>query len=183
MGLNALALGTWHEREDVVGRIVGATLGNATELVCASAGVWVHTSRHLLGVAPFYIFLCYPILMLAMPRLLSQFAEEESMWKSIAAPVLLATHVLLSVGQARSNLGESVISAGCLAIALMLFHRPRFLGGPIHIFRGVAVPASAAVTVGSLFAAACLRSIFYHTRACLRLVLYISFFRPERPRT
>ena len=59
----------WRTYADRVGLLVGCTFGNLTELCCDRAGLWVHAQRPLLDVAPHYIFLCYPILGVAFPRL------------------------------------------------------------------------------------------------------------------
>lgn len=65
----------WRTHADRVGLLVGCTLGNLTELACDRAGLWVHAQRPLLDLAPHYIFLCYPILGVAFPRLVGAIGE------------------------------------------------------------------------------------------------------------
>lgn len=66
--LLGVTLWRWHAPQDLAGLLVGATFGNLTELASDLAGLWVHRTPQLLGVAPTYIFLCYPLLGLAFPR-------------------------------------------------------------------------------------------------------------------
>src|SRR5262249_50747606 len=64
-------LARFSEWADLVGLVVGATFGNLTELLCDVAGVWEHATKPVLGVAPLYIFACYPLLGLATPRMIA----------------------------------------------------------------------------------------------------------------
>ncbi len=126
--LNGAVLGIWHEPVDRVRWIVGATCGNATELLCDFSGIWVHATRQWLDAAPFYIFLCYPILMVAVPRLLAPFGDARQSWReAVMATVLFAGHVALSTWQAQNNAGQLLVSACCLSIGLILFHQRRDL--------------------------------------------------------
>jgi hypothetical protein len=72
-----MALWRWHEPRDVAGLIVGAVFGNLTELLSALAGLWIHRTPQILGVAPVYIFLCYPLLGLTFPRLVDALAGRQ----------------------------------------------------------------------------------------------------------
>jgi hypothetical protein len=124
-------LARWRERRDLVGLAVGATFGNVTELVCDLGGVWIHATRQILGVAPVYIFVCYPILGLAFPRLTGALvgrlrrADEAS--GAGTAALVWAAHVALSYRYGTDNDAELVVSAVCLAAALARFHAPHDL--------------------------------------------------------
>jgi hypothetical protein len=72
--LTVVTLWRWHELRDLAGLIVGAVFGNLTELSSDLAGLWVHRTPQILGLAPAYIFLCYPLLGLAFPRLVDALA-------------------------------------------------------------------------------------------------------------
>jgi hypothetical protein len=75
--LVGVTLWRWHEPRDVAGLIVGAVFGNLTELLSGLAGLWIHRTPQILGVAPPYIFLCYPLLGLAFPRLVDALAGRQ----------------------------------------------------------------------------------------------------------
>lgn len=121
----------FHERRDWAGLAVGATFGNATELVSDLGGVWVHAERPLLGVAPPYIFLCYPILGLTIPRLVAAVAPNEPLpRRDPRAPLAVVPWVALvalSYRFGRENGPQLAVSAGVLLATLALFHAPRDL--------------------------------------------------------
>jgi RNA polymerase sigma-70 factor, ECF subfamily len=126
LALNLILLAFWHRPVDLIRWTVGATIGNLTELLCDLAGVWIHGTRQWLDAAPFYIFLCYPILMLAVPRLLSGFRADRTIGNGWAA-LLLAVHVGLSLSQGGNNTGQLIVSFTALLLAVWLFHEPRDL--------------------------------------------------------
>ncbi len=72
--LVVVTLWRWHAPRDLAGLAVGAVFGNLTELLSSLAGLWIHRTPQILGVAPAYIFLCYPLLGLAFPRLVDALA-------------------------------------------------------------------------------------------------------------
>ena len=75
--LVVVTLWRWHEQRDLAGLVVGAVFGNLTELLSDLAGLWIHRTPQILGVAPAYIFLCYPLLGLAFPRLVDALAGRQ----------------------------------------------------------------------------------------------------------
>lgn len=126
LGLALLA--RFHEPRDVAGLMVGATLGNATELACDAAGVWQHADRSILNVAPAYILLCYPILGLATPRLVEALAGGQRPRAEAEPPTarlaltLLVVFVALSMRFSREHAMQSLLSALCLALTMWRFH-------------------------------------------------------------
>jgi hypothetical protein len=50
--LVVVALWRWHEQRDVAGLVVGAVFGGLTELLSDLAGLWIHHTPQILGVAP-----------------------------------------------------------------------------------------------------------------------------------
>ena len=134
--LNAAVLIRWHSPADVVRWLIGATLGNAAELLCDLGGVWVHSTRQWLDAAPFNIFLCYPVLMLAVPRLLG--SSEVDGRKGGAALGLFIAHIGLSAHQGGDNSTQSWVSGITLAACLMVFHRGRdFAAGLLGMGMGL----------------------------------------------
>lgn len=128
--LNGVALIRWHSKEDLAHMLVGALFGNATELACDTAGVWVHANRDFLGVAPYYIFACYPVLALAFARLVGAAAgcsvpDGESRRRFAQAFVVLLGLVAFSCRYGRSNGAESVVVVVFLLVSLFLFRTPR----------------------------------------------------------
>jgi hypothetical protein len=116
----------FHESRDAAGLLIGLTLGNAVELACDLAGVWRHADRTVLGIAPAYILICYPILGLAVPRLVDAMAGRERPTAekpdAIAAISLLLLLVSLSVRFHRDSLEQGVICLVLFAITLWRFH-------------------------------------------------------------
>lgn len=115
----------YHQRRDIAGVVSGATLGNAVELACDFAGVWRHADRSLFGVAPAYIFICYPILGLAIPRLIDAIAvgtrPAHASTAALPATGMLGVFVALSMQfHDRSGL-QSLITALMLAMTLVWF--------------------------------------------------------------
>jgi hypothetical protein len=127
----ASLLARFHDRRDLVGLAVGATLGNLTELVCERGGVWVHASKPVLGTGPFYIWVCYPILGVAVPRLIDAVvgasdrlvpgsARGDSMEPRASraeaggALVVWSAHTGASFFLGTRNIAELVVSVACL---------------------------------------------------------------------
>lgn len=128
--LLAVLLLRWHTRADVVGLVMGLTLGNLTEFLCDVTGVWVHHDRSIMNAAPVYIFFCYPILWLTVPRLMdallrrsrpSSHAQGNAPYVAIA---LWATHLGLSMVYGTRNAYELVVCAVILGLTLWRFHEP-----------------------------------------------------------
>lgn len=121
----------FHETRDLVGLAIGATVGNVIELACDAAGIWQHADRSVLGLAPPYILLCYPILGLAMPRLIDAIAGEprpEKCRDRDVVPIafaLLASFVALSLRFGRESLEQAVVCALLLSLTLWRFHSRR----------------------------------------------------------
>lgn len=117
-----------HRQRDIVGLLVGATLGNIIELACDAAGVWRHADRSVLGLAPAYIFLCYPILGIAAPRLVDALIgrarplQETRRAVAPVAAVLLAGLVALSMRFGGDHSAQSIVCAVLLALTLWQFH-------------------------------------------------------------
>jgi uncharacterized membrane protein YoaT (DUF817 family) len=124
----AMLVVRFHELRDLIGLAVGATLGNIIELACDAAGVWRHADRSVMGLAPAYIFFCYPILGLATPRLTDclvgdqRSAGEHEPTDIPIASALLAGFVVLSVTWAHAPLAQSLACAGMLILTLWQFH-------------------------------------------------------------
>lgn len=118
----------FHEPRDLVGLVVGATVGNAVELACDAAGIWQHADRAVLNLAPAYILLCYPILGLATPRLIDALAGAGRARRELAGSVaplaagLLLLFVVLSMQFGRDASMQSLVCAVCLALTLWRFH-------------------------------------------------------------
>lgn len=117
-----------HEPRDLVGLVVGATVGNAVELACDATGIWQHADRAVLGLAPAYILLCYPILGLATPRMADALAGTDRSRHEVIGPVapiaagLLLMFVVLSMQFGRDAGMQSLVCAVCLALTLWRFH-------------------------------------------------------------
>ena len=122
--LNGVALWRWHDRNDWIGWTLGATLGNLTELSSDAAGLWVHATRGVFGIAPVYILLCYPLLWLVVPRLLHGVAKASvrtSRRDASVALALWALHCSLSCAARDSKSLLTVISIALVATLLRLF--------------------------------------------------------------
>jgi hypothetical protein len=120
--LNGLAIWRWHSRGDWFAFALGATAGNATELAADAAGLWIHAERQVLGIAPPYILLCYPLLWMAAPRLLAhpRFSFPRTTGPDAAyALTVWALHCAaccLGSGTGAWLMGTSVLAAAALAI-------------------------------------------------------------------
>lgn len=123
-----LLLARFHDTRDIVGLLVGATLGNAIELASDAAGIWMHADRSVLGLAPPYILLCYPILGFAVPRMVEALAgSPQSIFDRIgvvfpAAFAILLSFVALSVTLAHRPAAHTLMCTLILAITLSRFH-------------------------------------------------------------
>jgi hypothetical protein len=128
-----LFLARFSERADIVGLMVGATFGNLTELLCDAAGVWEHVTRPVFGVAPFYIFACYPLLGLATPRLIAAVlgrarpVAEGAGAELRDATIIWALHLGLSCRFGADNGPQAIVCAACLALTVARFHSPHDL--------------------------------------------------------
>lgn len=127
-----LLLRRFHETSDLVGLAIGASVGNAIELVCDAAGVWVHADRTVLGLAPAYIMLCYPILGLAIPRMIDALAgdavpQRDSSVSAPPAAALLTALVIASSRYGADPVAQSMVCAIALAVSLWQFHSRRDL--------------------------------------------------------
>ncbi|MBI5495367.1 MAG: hypothetical protein HY904_10115 [Deltaproteobacteria bacterium] len=126
--LLAALLARWHRRADLAGLLVGAALGNLTEFLMDVAGVWVHHNRDVAGVSPLYIFICYPILLLALPRLLNPLVGQprplmEGSGRAAAVALLLwAAHVGASFLWGTRNAPEAAACVVILGLVLWQFH-------------------------------------------------------------
>jgi hypothetical protein len=124
----AALLVRYREPRDLVGLAVGATVGNAIELACDAAGVWQHADRSVLNLAPAYILLCYPILGLAMPRMVDALIGASRSRRELigsVAPIsagLLLMFVLLSMQFGRDASAQLLVCTVCLALTLWRFH-------------------------------------------------------------
>jgi hypothetical protein len=125
-----LFLWRWHTPRDLTGLLVGATFGNLTELVSDLGRVWIHAAPQILGVSPLYIFACYPILGLALPRLTDTVAgrtrptTEGDGAVLFQASLLWGVHLALSYCFGTDNTAELLVSTGCLGVTLFRFHSP-----------------------------------------------------------
>src|SRR4030095_1418441 len=123
-----LFLARFSERADIVGLLVGAAVGNLTELLCDAAGVWEHATRPVFGVAPLYIFACYPLLGLATPRLIAAVLGRARPGAEGAsaglrdATVIWALHLGLSLRFGADNGAQTIVCAACLALTVARFH-------------------------------------------------------------
>jgi uncharacterized membrane protein YoaT (DUF817 family) len=118
----------FHETRDVAGLIIGATIGNAIELACDAAGIWRHTDRAVLNLAPPYILLCYPILGMAMPRMIEAIAgARRSIFDRIGsvvpiASVQLLAFVILSLTFGQQPSKQTAVCVSLLTVTLWQFH-------------------------------------------------------------
>ena len=118
----------YHEPRDLVGLVVGATVGNAVELACDATGIWQHADRAVLNLAPAYILLCYPILGLATPRMIDALEGGGRSRRELAGSVaplaagLLLLFVVLSMQFGRDASMQSLVCAVCLTLTLWRFH-------------------------------------------------------------
>lgn len=124
-GVAAAIVATYHERRDLLGLALGATAGNAIELVCDLTGVWRHADRFILGLAPPYILICYPILGVAMPRLIDIFTPPGKGEHRGAAGLLLVLLVGLSMRFGTDFAAQSIVCAILLAATFWKFHTRR----------------------------------------------------------
>ena len=126
--LMGAALWRWHGPRDLAGVLVGVVFGNLTELLSDLAGLWIHRTPQLFGVAPFYIFLCYPLLSLTFPRLVDALAggertaAEGSGTTLSHACVLWAALVSLTCLGAGHATVQWLFCVTCFAIILRRFH-------------------------------------------------------------
>ena len=117
----------WGTTKDLVGLAVGATLGNLTEILCDIAGVWRHASAQFLGVTPAYILLCYPILGIAIPRMIDAVVGRGRPWKEGQGSVLswamliFGAHVALCLQFAQQNSYLMVSTLICLGAFVWRF--------------------------------------------------------------
>jgi len=116
----------WHRRSDIAGLFVGASIGNLTELLSDAAGIWEHPARPVLGVAPLYIFACYPLLGLALPRMTAGILKRERPQSEGTtlrqASLIWALHLLLSCWFGLTNESEMIVCVACLTVTLARFH-------------------------------------------------------------
>ena len=126
--ITSVFLMRWQRRSDYVGLFVGATFGNLTELLCDAAGVWEHPTRQVFGLAPLYIFGCYPLLGLALPRMIAGVASRERPEFEgegstlLHASLIWAAHAGLSCRFGRNNDLEMLVCLLCLVLTLARFH-------------------------------------------------------------
>jgi hypothetical protein len=128
-----LFLARFRERMDLIGLLIGATFGNLTELLCDVAGVWEHATKQVLGAAPLYIFACYPLLGLALPRMIAAavgrtrpcMEGEASAFRD--ATICWALHLGLSCWFGTDNGAQAIVCAACLTLTLARFHSPHDL--------------------------------------------------------
>jgi len=128
--LLALCVARWHTRADLAALAVGLTLGNATELLCDSRGLWIHFNRSVLGVAPAYILVCYAILWVCFPRLMDALLQRQRPpVQGVATALLLwGGHVGLAWVVGSQNTPLLLLSAAFLAVTLWRFHDAHDLG-------------------------------------------------------
>ena len=128
MILTGAVLWRWHGQRDLAGLVVGAVYGNLTELLSDLAGLWIHRTQQILSVTPSYIFLCYPLLGLAFPRLVDALAGRErptaegsgtTLAHACGLGVALVSLPCLGTGQTTV---QWLFCATCLAIILGRFH-------------------------------------------------------------
>ena len=121
----AALLFRYHQVRDLTGLAIGATVGNAIELACDAAGLWQHANRSVLGLAPAYILLCYPILGLVTPRLVESISGGKPLrdrGDAIASTTLLAALVALSMRFGTLLVPQSIACIAVLAVTLWRFH-------------------------------------------------------------
>ena len=125
LAMLAALLFRYHQVRDLTGLAIGATIGNAIELLCDAAGVWQHADRSVLGLAPAYILLCYPILGLVTPRLVESIAvgrPRSDRGDAIVSTTMLAAFVVLSMRFGTLQLPQSIACIAVLAVTLWRFH-------------------------------------------------------------
>jgi hypothetical protein len=132
--LCGLFLVRWHRPADLAGLLVGASIGNLTEVLCDLKGIWIHASHQLFGAVPFYILICYPILGLALPRLVDALIgrpRPETEGANRQLPVafgLWLLHIGLSMLYGTDNARELIACLLTLILTLIRFHSPHDLG-------------------------------------------------------
>lgn len=126
--LLAVLLARYHERRDLIGLAIGATIGNAIELACDAAGVWQHADRTVLSLAPVYILFCYPILGIATPRLVDAVrGGPRSPVEHRASTIPVATLLLIAFVGLALRFGQDagaqwIVTLFLLAATLWRFH-------------------------------------------------------------
>jgi hypothetical protein len=134
LGLLACFLWRWHQRRHLAGLLVGATLGNLTEVGCDLKGIWIHAAPDLWNAVPLYILICYPILGLSLPPLVDAVLRRSRPRGEAGAAAgqwalgLWAAHLLMSLRHGTNNQAELLASSACLVLTLWRFHSAHDLG-------------------------------------------------------
>jgi phytoene/squalene synthetase len=123
LGLLAAYLRSWRTRADLIGLATGAVLGNVTEVLSDVAGLWQHQNGQILGVTPSYILVCYPLLGLAMPRLVDAWiGQPRATAEGTAGALPWALSIWgLQLALCLTFAGDSIRSFGACALCLALF--------------------------------------------------------------
>lgn len=128
--LLAALLLRWHTKADLVGLLVGCTLGNLTEFLCDWKGIWVHHTRGIMDIAPVYILICYPVLWLTVPRLMDALVrrprpvEDGHGNAPLWGLFFWGAHLGLSLVFGLDNTPQFIMCVTLLGFALWRFHGP-----------------------------------------------------------
>lgn len=134
LALCVLFLVRWHRPRELAGLLVGASIGNLTEVLCDLNGIWIHATNQLFGAVPLYILICYPILGIALPPLIDALLGHRRPCSEGALRVLPRAlcfwllHLGLSMLYGTENQRELIASALTLLLTLASFHSPHDLG-------------------------------------------------------
>lgn len=132
--LCVLVLVRWHRPRELAGLLIGASIGNLTEVLCDLKGIWIHATSQLFGAVPLYILICYPILGIALPPLIDALlgyrrpCAEGELRVLPRALCFWLLHLGLSMLYGTENQRELIASALTLLLTLASFHSPHDLG-------------------------------------------------------